>query len=67
MNIMCNLGEGIEERAIRETTERVTNEMTQQFIISMYKKGYSLEQISDIIDKSTSEIEEIVNTAVLSV
>lgn len=41
--------------------------MTQQFIISMYKKGYSLEQISDIIDKSTSEIEEIVNTAVLSV
>ena len=67
VNIMCNLGEGIEERAIRETTERVTNEMTQQFIISMYKKGYSLEQISDIIDKSTSEIEEIVNTAVLSV
>ena len=75
VNIMCNLGEGIEERAIRETTERVTKEvtksvikeMTEQFILSMYKKGYSLEQISDIIDKSTTEIEEIVNTAVLSV
>lgn len=64
VNIMCNLGEGIEERAIRETTERVTKEvtkeMTEQFILNMYKKGYSLEQISDIMNKSTTEIEEIV-------
>lgn len=68
---MCNLGEGIEERAIRETTERVTKEvtkeMTEQFILNMYKKGYSLEQISDIMNKSTTEIEEIVNVAILPV
>ena len=71
VNIMCNLGEGIEERAIRETTERVTKEvtkeMTEQFILNMYKKGYSLEQISDIMNKSTTEIEEIVNVAILPV
>lgn len=71
VNIMCNLGEGIEERAIRETTERVTKEvtkeMTEQFILNMYKKGYSLEQISDIMNKSTTEIEEIVNAAILPV
>lgn len=67
VNIMCNLGEGIEERAIRETTERVTKEMTEQFILSMYKKGYSLEQISDITNKSTTEIEDIINTAILPV
>lgn len=71
VHTMCNLGEGIEERAIRETTERVTKdvtkEMTEQFVLNMYKKGYSLEQISDIMDKSTTEIEAIVNAAILPV
>lgn len=27
---MCNLGEGIEERAVKETTERVTKEVTRE-------------------------------------
>ena len=52
---MCNLSTGIEEKA------------TEKFILNMYKKGYSLEQISDIMNKSTTEIEEIVNVAILPV
>ena len=63
VNIMCNLGEGIEERAIKETTERVTKkvteevtrevteEMTEQFIRSMYDKGCSIELIADVARK----------------
>ena len=80
---MCNLGEGIEERAIKETTERVTKkvteevtrevtrevteEMTEQFIRSMYDKGCSIELIADVARKSIAEVKAILDKAILSV
>lgn len=79
VNIMCNLGEGIEERAIKETTERVTKkvteevtrevteEMTEQFIRSMYDKGCSIELIADVARKSIAEVKAILDKAILSV
>ena len=83
VNIMCNLGEGIEERAIKETTERVTKkvteevtrevtrevteEMTEQFIRSMYDKGCSIELIADVARKSIAEVKTILDKAILSV
>lgn len=71
VNIMCNLGEGIEERAIKETTERVTREvteeMTEQFIRSMYDKGCSIELIADVAGKSIAEVKAVIDKAVLSV
>ena len=71
VNIMCNLGEGIEERAIKETTERVTREvteeMTEQFIRSMYDKGCSIELIADVAKKSIAEVKAVIDKAVLSV
>ena len=45
---MCNLSTGIEEKA------------TEKIILNMYKKGYTLEQIADVTEKSISEIEEII-------
>ena len=79
VNIMCNLGEGIEERAIKETTERVTKKvteevtrevtegMTEQFIRSMFDKGCSIELIADVARKSIAEVKAILDKAILSV
>ena len=56
VSAMCNLSQGIEEEgiAIGEAREKV------QIILNMYKKGYTLEQISDVAEKSISNVEEII-------
>lgn len=48
VNIMCNLSQGIREDANAE------------FIMSMYKKGYTLEQIADVAEKSIEQIKIII-------
>ena len=45
---MCNLSQGIVDDAKAE------------IILNMFKKGYTLEQIADVTEKSISEIEKIV-------
>ena len=45
---MCNLSQGIREDAQAE------------IIINMHKKGYTLEQIADVADKSVEEIKSII-------
>ena len=52
VNVMCNLSLGIEERATEKTIESV--------VMKMYSNNYSLEQISDITDKSVEEIKKII-------
>ncbi len=52
INIMCNLSQGIREDA--------TAEAQAEFIINMYKKGYTLEQIADVAEKSVEEIRAII-------
>jgi len=42
VRIMCNLSTGIEERATEKTSEK--------FILNMYKKGYTLDQIADVAE-----------------
>ena len=63
VNTMCNLGEGIEERAIERTTERVT----EQIVLNMYENHFTLEQIALATKKSIKEIERIVVKATVSV
>lgn len=63
VNTMCNLGEGIEERAIERTTERVT----EQIVFNMYENHFTLEQIALATKKSIKEIERIVAKATVSV
>ena len=60
VNIMCNLGEGIEERAIKETTERVTKDITEKIVLNMYENHFTLEQIALATRKNVTEIEEII-------
>ena len=49
---MCNLSDGIEERATERTKETI--------VLNMYKKGYSLEQIAEVTDIDVEAIETII-------
>ena len=55
LRIMCNLSTGIEERA----TERATEKTSEKFILNMYKKGYTLDQIADVAETGVDEVEEM--------
>ena len=56
VRIMCNLSTGIEERA----TERATEKTSEKFILNMYKKGYTLDQIADIAETSVAAVEAVI-------
>jgi len=53
---MCNLSIGIEERA----TEKATEETNEKIILNMYKKGYTLDQIADVVEKNVDVVEAII-------
>ena len=68
---MCNLSQGIVDRVTAEVTAEVTAKVTEKnlidFIMKMHQKGYTLEQISEVAEKSVPEIEEIIdNNSVLA-
>ena len=52
VRIMCNLSTGIEEKATEKTSEK--------FILNMYKKGYTLDQIADVAETSVEVVETII-------
>lgn len=54
---MCNLSTGIEEKATEKTSEK--------FILNMYKKGYTLDQIADVAETGVDEIKAIVGVYTL--
>lgn len=56
VRIMCNLSTGIEESA----TERATEKTSEKFILNMYKKGYTLDQIADVAETGVDEVEAII-------
>lgn len=52
VSVMCNLGQGIRDDGRAEGETR--------FIVSMYKKGYTLEQIADVAEKTIDEVKAII-------
>ena len=64
---MSNLGEGIEERAAARATEIATEAATQKttkkFILNMYRKGYTSDQIAEIAEVSVEDVNEIITNA----
>ena len=48
VRIMCNLSTGIEKKT------------TKKFILNMYKKGYTLDQIADVAETGVDEVEAII-------
>ena len=56
VNTMCNLSQGILEKgkAIGEAKGEA------KFIFKMYEKGYTLEQIADVAEKSVEEVRSVI-------
>ncbi len=52
VSVMCNLSQGIKEDGIAIGEAR--------FILSMHEKGYTLEQIADVAEKSIDEVRAII-------
>ncbi|MCM1158335.1 MAG: hypothetical protein NC300_05810 [Bacteroidales bacterium] len=48
MGAMCNLSQGIRDDA------------NEKVIMNMYRKGYTLKQIAEIVEKSVEEVEAII-------
>ena len=48
VNVMCNLGQRIEDR----TNEKV--------VWNMYKKGYTLDEIAEVVEISVDEVEKVI-------
>ena len=48
VNVMCTLGQGIEDR----TNEKV--------VWNMYKKGYTLDEIAEVVEISVDEVEKVI-------
>ena len=60
VRIMCNLSTGIEERATERATKKATEKTSEKFILNMYKKGYTLDQIADVAGIGVDEVEAII-------
>ena len=65
---MCNLSDGIEERAAAKATKIateiatkvVTEQISEKFILSMYKNDYTLDQIAKVAEMSVEDVEAII-------
>ena len=66
VRIMCNLSTGIEERATERATKKATEKTSEKFILNMYKKGYTLDQIADVAETGVDEVEAIIKKKELS-
>ncbi len=68
VSAMCNLSQGIREKGRTEGRAEGRAEGREEgraegeagFIVNMYKKGYTLEQIADVAGKGMKEIEAVV-------
>ena len=60
VRIMCNLSTGIEERATERATKKATEKTSEKFILNMYKKGYTLDQIAEVAETGVDEVEAII-------
>jgi hypothetical protein len=58
VNTMCNLSDGIEERAI----ERGFAQATEKFIINMADNNFTVEQIAIATGKTSEEVKKILET-----
>ena len=52
VNEMCNLSQGIREKGRAEGVEKI--------ILNMHRKGYTSEQIAEVVEKSVSEVEAVI-------
>ena len=60
VNAMCNLGEGIRERALKDGIKTGIQLGEQKIILHMFQKGYTTAQIADIAGLEELKIKTII-------
>ena len=63
VSVMCNLSQGIRETGIAEGIAEGKAASEEKIILNMYRKGYTSEQIAEIVEKSVMEVEAIIEKA----
>ena len=61
VKLMCNLSEGIEEKALDKGRE----EEKAEFILNMHREGFSFEQIARVARMEAEEIETLIKKGTL--
>ena len=56
---MCNLGEGIAERA----AERAAKEATERAVLNMHKDGFTASKIAELLERDIADVEAIIEKA----
>ncbi|MDE7299989.1 MAG: hypothetical protein K2N94_14405 [Lachnospiraceae bacterium] len=59
VSVMCNLSQGILEIGEARGEERGEARGEAKLIMNMYKKGYTIEQIADVTEKSMEDVRAI--------
>lgn len=60
VKLMCNLSEGIEEKALEKGRTEGREEEKAEFILNMHREGFSLEQIARVARMEIEEIKTII-------
>lgn len=60
VDVMCNLSQGIKEEGIKIGEEKGIKIGEEKLIIKMYNKGYTVEEIADVADKSVEEVKTVI-------
>ena len=60
VNVMCNLSEDVWEKGMKNGMEKGAKTEREKFILSMYQKGYTLDQIADIVGISVDEVKSVI-------
>ena len=63
VKLMCNLSEGIEEKALEKGRTEGREEEKAEFILNMHREGFSLEQIARVARMEIEEIKTIIKEA----
>ena len=67
---MCNLSEGIWRKGIKEGIEQGIEQgiekSTMDIVLNMNRKGYGIEQISDVVSRSVAEVQAMIERAAAS-
>ncbi|SCG89733.1 Uncharacterised protein [uncultured Clostridium sp.] len=65
VKLMCNLSEGIEEKALEKGRAEGRAEEKAEFILNMHREGFSLEQIARVARMEAEEIETLIKKGTL--
>lgn len=60
VKVMCNLSDGIEEKAAKKAAEKATKTTKDKIVLNMYGKGYKLNQIAEVTEMDIADVASVI-------